>query len=141
MCSLLVVIECQSASEGMFKNTSRLKTKAPGLLPNVVCTLVLSACDVIERASSIKSLASVKFSTGLSLPCRRVRRILPIVWCILSHTEFAVGLYVDVTTLLILDISIFFWNSHPINSPPLPCTQHSGHGYWASQFWENLFDT
>ena len=50
-CSLRRVIACQSAINGMFKNMSLLKTRFPGLLPNVVCipTLALDAVPEVPR--------------------------------------------------------------------------------------------
>ena len=55
---------------GMFRNTSLLKTRLPGLLPKVVWMLVRMACVAIDSASSMKAFALVTSHGGL--PCRRV---------------------------------------------------------------------
>ena len=81
---------CQSAISGMLRNMSLLNTSEPGLLPRVVCTPVIIACEAIDNASSIRSFAAITVIGGSS--SNRVRRMVPTVWCILSHTEFVVGL-------------------------------------------------
>ena len=94
---------CQSAISGMLRNMSLLNTSQPGLLPRVVCTPVLIACEAIDNASSIRSFAPITIIGGSS--SNRVRRMLPTVWCILSHTEFAVGLRLVVETSLMLHLA------------------------------------
>ncbi len=47
-CSLLCVMACQSAINGMLRNMSLLKTRLPGLLPKVECTPILMPCMVIN---------------------------------------------------------------------------------------------
>jgi len=89
----------------MFKNMSLLKTKLPGLLPSVVCTPALIACDAMESASSTNSFAEVIFCGGL--PCSSVLRTLPTVWCILSHTALDYGFFALVhTSLIIFDVAV-----------------------------------
>ena len=102
---------------GTFKNISLLKTRDPGELPRVVCTLHLSACCAIDKASSTKSLACLVPLGGLS--CTSVLKTFPTVWCIRSQTALAVGLQLVVGTSLMLDRSKSFWNFHPVNLPPL----------------------
>ena len=63
-CSLCRVIACQLAIDGMFKNMSLLKTRFPGLLPNVVCIPTLIACMAMDSASSTNSFAVAMFCGG-----------------------------------------------------------------------------
>ena len=63
-CSRRRVIACQSAINGMFKNMSLLKTRFPGLLPNVVCIPILIACMAMDNASSTNSFAVAMFCGG-----------------------------------------------------------------------------
>ncbi len=71
--SLRRVIACQSAINGMFKNMSLLKTRFPGLLPNVVCCIpTLIACIAMDSASSTNSFAVAMFCGGS--PCNNVLR-------------------------------------------------------------------
>ena len=102
-CSRFLVIACQSAIKGMFKNMSLLKTKLPGLLPSVVCTPALIACVAMESASSTNSFAVVILCGGS--PCNNVLRTLPTVWCILSHTALDCGFFALVHTSLIWQFS------------------------------------
>ena len=102
-CSRFLVIACQSAIKGMFKNMSLLKTKLPGLLPSVVCTPALIACVAMESASSTNSFEVVIFCGGS--PCNNVLRTLPTVWCILSHTALDCGFFALVHTSLMWQFS------------------------------------
>ena len=68
---------CQSAISGMLRNMSLLNTSKPGLLPSVVCTPVLIACEAICNALSIMSFAAVTVIWGSS--SNKVRRMLPTV--------------------------------------------------------------
>jgi hypothetical protein len=87
-CPRFRVIACQSAIKGMFRNSSLLKTKEPGLLPSVLVYIhALIACIAMDSDSSTNSFSVVMFCGG-SL-CNIVLRTLPTVWCILSHTAFA----------------------------------------------------
>ena len=56
-CSRRFVTACQLAIKGILRNMSLLKTKLPGLLPNVECIPSRIACIVIANASSMKSFA------------------------------------------------------------------------------------
>ena len=90
-CSLLVISACQLDIRGTFKNISWLKTKAPGLEPKVVWTLLLIECMIIDRALSMSSSA-YSIVLGASRPCNNVRSTLPIVWCICLQKRIAWGL-------------------------------------------------
>ncbi len=116
---------------GMFRNTSLLKTRLPGLLPKVVWMPVRMACVAINSASSMKSFALVTSRRGS--PCRRVRRTFPTIWCIRSQIASACGFLLDAGASLILHPWRRNWNSCPTNSPPLSCTQRSGQGYLDNQ--------
>ena len=70
-----MVIECQLAIKGMFKNISRLKTRLPGLLPKVVCMLERMACIAVEGASAINSLAAPTVLGGFTY--NNVHSMLP----------------------------------------------------------------
>ncbi len=48
---------CQSAISSTFKNISRAKARAPGVLPKEVATVVHMVCIAVASASSIMSLA------------------------------------------------------------------------------------
>ena len=50
---------CQSAISGMLRNMSLLNTSKPGLLPKVVCTPDLIACEAIYNALSIRSFTAI----------------------------------------------------------------------------------
>ena len=67
-CLHCCVIACQLATKGILRNMSLLKTKLPGLLPNVECIPVHIACIVIPKASSMKSLACVPVDCCGSCP-------------------------------------------------------------------------
>ena len=69
-CSLSRVIACQSVINEMLKNMSLLKTRFPGLLPNVVCIPTLIACIAMDCASSTNSFAVAMFCGGS--PCNNV---------------------------------------------------------------------
>jgi hypothetical protein len=47
---------CKSAISGIFKNIPQAKTRAPGVLPKEVATVVHMACIAVASASSIMSL-------------------------------------------------------------------------------------
>ena len=96
---------------------SLLNTSKPGLLPRVVWTPVLFTWEAMDNALFIRSFAAITVIGGSS--SNKVHRMLPTVWCILSHTEFAVGLQLVVETSLMLHLASNSWNSHPMNSPPL----------------------
>jgi hypothetical protein len=63
-CSLLCVIACQSAINGILRNMSLLKTRLPGLLPEVECTPAHRACIAIDNASSTYCSALAIFLGG-----------------------------------------------------------------------------
>ena len=94
---------CQSAISGMLRNMSLLNTSEPGLLPRLVYTPVFIACEAIDNALSIRSFVAITVIGGSS--SNSVRRMLPTVWYILLHTEFAVGLRLVVETSLMLHLA------------------------------------
>eukprot|EP00970_Alexandrium_tamarense_P002718 scaffold386_cov105-Alexandrium_tamarense.AAC.3 len=81
---------------------SRAKTNAPGEAPSAVATVVLIACMAVDSASSISSVA---FSTSVGgVVCKSVLKMLPTVWCILSHIALDCGLRLVVALGMLLDV-------------------------------------
>ncbi len=88
-CSLLCVMACQSAINGMLRNMSLLNTRLPGLLPKVECTPACMVCIAIDNALSTYCAAMAIFCG--ELPCNNFLRAFPTVWCIFSHTALNCG--------------------------------------------------
>jgi hypothetical protein len=97
-CSLLCVMVCQSAINGMLRNMSLLNTRLPGLLPKMECTSAHMVCIAIDNALFIYSAALAIFCGGL--PYNNILRTFPTVWCILSHTALDCGFFAVVHTSL-----------------------------------------
>eukprot|EP00970_Alexandrium_tamarense_P009321 scaffold1847_cov121-Alexandrium_tamarense.AAC.1 len=115
---------------------SLAKTNAPGEAPSAVATVVLIACMAVDSASSISSVA---FSTSVGgVVCKSVLKMLPTVWCILSHIALDCGLRLVVGTSLMFNRAKILWNSYPVNSPPLSWMHRFGSGYLANQACSNL---
>ncbi len=127
---------CQYAINSMFKNISRTKSRAPGVLSKVVAMVVYMACIAVASALSIMSLAWVIFRGGLV--CTSVLSTLFTVWCILSQIALDCGFLLVKHTSLMLKISNSRWKFCPMNSPPLSCRHRTGWGYQQSQLWVNL---
>jgi hypothetical protein len=74
----------------MSRNMSLPKTNAPGEAPSAVATVILNACMAVDNASSISYFA---FSTSVGgVVCNNFLKMLPAVWCILSHIALDCGL-------------------------------------------------
>ena len=61
------MIVCQSAIKGILRNMSLLNVRLPGLLPRVECIAALMACIVMDKASSMYSLALAISEVGVAL--------------------------------------------------------------------------
>ena len=90
-CSRHVVTACQSAIKGILRNMSLLKTKLPGLLPNVEYVPARIACIVIANASSMKSFAHAPVNCCGGCPCSSVLKTFPTVWCMRLHIALVCG--------------------------------------------------
>ncbi len=127
---------CQSANSGTFKNISRAKARAPGVLPKVEAMVVYMACIAVASASSIMSLAWVIFCGGLV--CTSVLSKLLTVWCILSQIALDCGFLLVEHTSLMLKISNTYWKFCQMNLPPFSCRHCTEQGYQQSQLCVNL---
>ncbi len=127
---------CQSTISGTIKNISRVKARAPRVLPKVVAMVVHMSCIAVASASSIMSLAWVIFC-GEPV-CTSVLSTLVTVWCILSQIALDCGFLLVEHTFLMLKISNSHWKFCPMNSPPLSCRHRIGWGFRLSQLCVNL---
>ncbi len=101
-CSLLCMLACQSVINGMLRNMSLLKTRLPGLLPNMECTPACMACTAIDYASSTYCAAFSIFCGGL--PCSSVLRTFPTVVASFTHS---IRLWTFCSSAHISDVTIF----------------------------------
>ncbi len=129
-CSQVLVMACQSAISGTFKNISQAKARAPGVLLKVVATLVCMAWIAVVSASSIMSLAWVILRGGLV--CTSVLSTLFTVWCIISQIALDCGFLLVEHTSLMQKISNSHWKFCLMNSPTLSFKHCTEQGYQQS---------
>ena len=110
-------------------------TRPPGVVLRLQCIAKQMALIDVERQVPRISSACIWFWG--SCVWITVQIVFATIWFILLQIALAWGFLTVVGTCLILNYINFFWNSFPVNSPPLLWTQHMGRGYLASHVFEN----
>ena len=134
-CCLRSLIAIRLDNNGTLINMSRLNTIAPGDVSIVWLIEHLIACMHDANALSIILLTSFSLVGGFTWS--NTLNVSDIVLWLLSTMPFDIGFFTVVGFDSTPVCTSRFWNSCPINSPPLSWIHLDGHGYRDSQTLDN----
>ena len=137
--SYLSMICSRFIIKGTASSISLWNASAPGEYPVTCETLVFIACEAVTSAQSTNIFASYNVPGGSV--CIKVCKTFPTVWCIFSQIPFEAELRLVFGLSFTPKSFSNFWNSQPMNFPPLSRQQEDGRGYLDSQEFSNFSAT